>query len=522
VGTSGEDVAEYVEPTGRPLPARPSEDAYPLGAREPLGIADLPTPEEVFEAPRIGFKQAVTLVIGPSLVALGLSIGSGEWLLAPLAIGTNGWIGIGFVALVSILLQAFYNMEIGRYVMATGEVPSLGFGRIPPGAYVGTILAVVLFYLAFITGGWAAGAGDGLFVLITSDIPGDEDRTESRLLAVLLIAVVFVITLFGRKISRTLELVNWVLVVAILLLMLLIDILVVGWSDLGDGLEGMFRPALPPEGTNAADIGAVAGFAAMASGLNYVFMNYYRDKGYGMGSRAGYIPALLGGEKREVAPVGTTFRETPENAALWKRWWGFLKAEMWLVFVPGALLGILLPGILISHLAQETGTAPTRETMPTYAAEQLRATGEGDFFFYLALVIGFLVLFTTQIVVFEMLVRNFVDAVYGSSSRFRALLGGDPRRFYYPFMVLLAIVISVIIFQALPTSLVSWAANMSNLAALIMPVLLLFLITKLPRPAKAQWWSFLIVAAMVVYFGFFFFNFLVGELSGGDTDLSFW
>jgi hypothetical protein len=516
-------MAEYVEPTGRVTePARPTGDAWPLGTGEPLGVADLPTPEDVFGAPRIGFKQAVTLVIGPSLVALGLSIGSGEWLLAPLAIGINGWVGVGFVAFVSILLQALYNMEIGRYVLATGEVPAIGFGRIPPGAYVGTILAVALFYLAFITGGWAAGAGDGLFVLLTGDIPGEGDRTESRLLAVLLIAVVFVITLFGRKISRTLELVNWVLVVGILLLMLLIDIFVVGWSDLGDGLEGMFRPALPPEGTDAADIGAVAGFAAMASGLNYVFMNYYRDKGYGMGSRAGYIPALLGGEKREVAAVGTTFRETPENEALWSRWWKFLKAEMWLVFVPGALLGILLPGILISHLAQQTGTAPSRETMPTYAAEQLRATGEGDFFFYLALVIGFLVLFTTQIVVFEMLVRNFVDAVYGSSARFRRALGGDPRKFYYPFMILLAVVISIIIFQALPTSLVSWAANMSNLAALVMPLALMYLIGKLPRPARAKWWSYLILVVVMVYFGFFFLNFLVGELSGGDTDLSFW
>src|SRR5918999_203086 len=149
-------MAEYVEPAGRvggPLP--PTEETWPLGAREPLGVADLPAPEEVFAAPHIGFRQAVTLVIGPSLVALGLSIGSGEWLLAPLALGINGWIGIGVVALVSILLQAFYNMEIGRYVMATGEVPSLGFARVLP-LYLGTILAVVLFYIAFITGGWAS------------------------------------------------------------------------------------------------------------------------------------------------------------------------------------------------------------------------------------------------------------------------------------------------------------------------------------------------------------------------------
>jgi hypothetical protein len=158
--------------------------------------------------------------------------------------------------------------------------------------------------------------------------------------------------------------------------------------------------------------------------------------------------------------------------------------------------------------------------MPTYAADQLRATGEGDFFFYLALIIGFLVLFSTQMVVFEMLTRNFVDAVYGSSSRFRTMLGGDPRKFYYPFMVVLAIVISIIIFQALPTTLVSWAANMSNLAAMIMPLLLMYLISKLPRPARAVWWSYLILVAVMVYFGYFFINFFASEVF--DTDLSFW
>ena len=29
--------------------------------------------------------------------------------------------------------QVFYNLEFSRYVLATGEVPIVGFGRIPPG-----------------------------------------------------------------------------------------------------------------------------------------------------------------------------------------------------------------------------------------------------------------------------------------------------------------------------------------------------------------------------------------------------
>jgi hypothetical protein len=501
--------------------APPTKETWPLGvSRPPLGVDDLPPPEQVFGARRIGLKETVTLVIGPSLIALGLSIGSGEWLLAPLAIGQNGWTGIGFVALISILLQALYNMEIGRYVIATGEVPSLGFGRVPPGFFVGTILAIVLFYLAFITGGWAAGAGDALFTFITGDVPGPEDRTASRWLAVGLMATVFVITLFGRKISRTMELANWVLVVFILVSLVIAVLLLAPLSAWADGFVGLFRPALPPEGVDATDLGAVAGFAAMASGLNYVFMNYYRDKGYGMGARAGYIPALLGGEKHEVAAVGTTFRETPENTAMWRRWWRFLIIEMWIVFVPGALIGILMPGILVSHVQAQTGTEPTRASMPTYVAAQLEQMGEPRIYYWWALLVGFLILFTTQIVVFEMLVRNMVDALYGSSAGFRRLIGGDPRRFYYPFMVLLAVVISLIIFQALPTELVQWSANMSNLAAIIIPFALIYLISRLPRPAKGRWWSYVVLGAVVVYFGFFFANFLTSQLTGGD--LSFW
>jgi hypothetical protein len=492
----------------------PAPAEYQLGVgRPPLKVDDLPEPEEVFETPRIGKKETITLIIGPSLIALGLSVGSGEWLLGPLAIGTEGWVGIGFVIFVSIVLQVFYNVEIGRYVMATGEVPSLGFGRIPPGFYIGTVLAVLLFYLAFITGGWAAGAGDGLFTVLTGDVPTEDDRTESRILALGCMAAVFLITLFGRKISRTMELVNWVIVSFILITLTIACIWVVPIDRWFDGIEGLVRPALPPEGTDATLIGSVAGFAAMASGLNYVFMNYYRDKGYGMGSRAGYIPALLSRERSEVEPVGTTFRETPENDSRWRRWYRFLTLDMWVVFFPGALIGIFMPGILVSHMAAETGRPPNDETMPTYTADALKAT-EGDFLFYWALIVGFFILFSTQMVVFEMLVRNFTDAVYGSSERFRALVAGDPRRFYYPFMILLAVVIGVIIFQALPTDLVQWAANMSNLAALVMPLALMYLISRLPRPAKAQWWSYLILSLVMVYFGFFFVNFFYNQVTG--------
>jgi Mn2+/Fe2+ NRAMP family transporter len=237
------DAAARVEPGAR-------AGGYPLGVgRPPLAVDDLPTPEQVFDVSKTGFKETVTKIMGPALIALGLSIGSGEWLLGPQAIGELGWVGIGFVITISIVLQAFYNVEIGRYVMATGEVPALGFGRIPPGAYIGTILAVGIFYLAFLTGGWASAAGASAFTLFTGDIPSEADLNTTRWIAVGLMAVVFGVTLFGQKISRTLELIFWVLVGFILVTLLLAVLIIAPPSAWLDGVEGMVRPALPPEGT---------------------------------------------------------------------------------------------------------------------------------------------------------------------------------------------------------------------------------------------------------------------------------
>jgi hypothetical protein len=124
------------------------------------------------------------------------------------------------------------------------------------------------------------------------------------------------------------------------------------------------------------------------------------------------------------------------------------------------------------------------------------------------LVVGFFILFSTQLGIFESLVRNMSDALYGLSPAFRRAIAGDPRRFYYPFMIVLLVVISFLIFQALPTELILISANMSNLGALVFPFLLMYLNRRLPRAARLRWWSYVLLVANTVFFGFFFVNFL--------------
>jgi hypothetical protein len=474
-------------------------------SRPPLAVADLPEPEEVFKVRRIGPRELVMYIVGPSLIALGISIGSGEWLLGPQAVGTYGFVGVGWVILISALLQTFYNVECSRYVMATGEVPVVGWGRVPPGYLLWVPFGVFVIIFAFIAGGWAYGAGTGVYALVHGTV-APRGAEEPRLWAIALLVLVFLIAAAARRITRSLELSNWLMVGLILASLIVIDLLIVPFDVWWEGIRGFVTPAAPPPGITATQIGALAGFTALASGLNWYVMGHYRDKGYGMGYRTGFISGLRG-ERREILASGVTFPEDPANAARWRRWYRLLMIDMWGVFFVGAMLGMLLPTILMAHAVQVSGEKPTEANVPTFVATALRPE-YGDLMFYGLLLIGVLILFSTQLGIFEAMVRVTTDAAHATSPRLRSLLEGDPRRFYYPFMLLLLVIIAVILHFALPVQLIQWSANMSNFGALIFPFMLMYLNSRLPRAARPRPWHYVILVLNVLFFGFFFVNFI--------------
>jgi hypothetical protein len=480
-------------------------------SRPPLEVADLPTPEEVFGVPKLGTGEIIRLVLGPSLIALGISIGSGEWILGPLNVGSLGFVGIGWIITLSAVLQTFYNIECSRYVIATGEVPIVGFGRVPPGAFLWVPFSLVTLFFAFIWGGWAKAAAQGLFALLNGHIPGPGDAGTVELLAILLLLVVLGITVVSRKITRGLELTNLVSIAIQLVFLFVIDLLVVPFSVWWDGFRGLITPALPPEGSDATLLGGLAGFTALASGLNWYAMNHYRDKGYGMGSRVGYLAGLRG-EQRAVRSSGLAFPDDERNANLWKRWMGFLKLDQWVVFFGGAMIGMYLPIILMRQMVLLSGQKPTQATVPTFVANIL-GQEYGRWLFYIALFIGFLILFDTQLGIFEALVRNTTDSV-NMSPRFQEVIAGDPRRFYYPFMIVLTAVIAVFLHFFQPARLILISANMSNFGALIFPFMLIYLNSRLPKAARPRPGVILLLLANFVFFGFFFLNFVVNEVTG--------
>lgn len=485
---------------------------HPLGRSRPaLAVDDLPTPEKVFGVRKLGVPEILGRALGPSVIALGIALGSGEWLLGPQAVGKHGFIGVGWIILVSIVLQTFYNIECSRYVVATGEVPVVGWGRVPPGFLLWVPLSVMIVFLALITGGWAASAGQGLYAFIHGVAP-PQGAQEPRLLAIALLAVVLLIIAIAHRISRVLEVANWLMVGTILFGLLLLDAFVVTSTTWWEGIRSFVVPAHPPSGMTATQLGALVGFSALTSGINWYVMGHYRDKGYGMGYHTGFLTGLRG-KRQGLRSVGVTFPDDPTNAALWRRWYRLLLIDQWGVFFVGAVLGMLLPTILMAEAVALSDAPLTDHTLTTYVATAFGDT-YGSAFFYTALFVGVLLLFSTQLGNFEALVRIATDAGHATSSRLRSIIQGDPRRIYYPFMLLLFVAIGTIVQFGVPVALVQWSANMSNLGALIFPFMLMYLNSRLPRPARPRPWHYVILLANVVFFGFFFVNFVTNFFFG--------
>ena len=85
----------------------------------------LPAPElrELPEEPR-NYRR----LIGPGIIAAGVGLASGEFILYPFIASQVGLVFV-WAALVGLGTQYFLNMEIERYTLATGETALTGFSR---------------------------------------------------------------------------------------------------------------------------------------------------------------------------------------------------------------------------------------------------------------------------------------------------------------------------------------------------------------------------------------------------------
>ena len=121
----------------------------------PWKRADLPEPP----MPR-GFGWIG--VCGPGVIVLGVSIGSGEFLLGPATFVKHG-LSLLWVTLVAVFFQTVFNTELMRYTVATGEPVVTGFMRTPAGKISGPGFYALLYFLQIGWPAWAATAAGAIF-----------------------------------------------------------------------------------------------------------------------------------------------------------------------------------------------------------------------------------------------------------------------------------------------------------------------------------------------------------------------
>lgn len=343
-------------------------------------------------------------MLGPSIILLGLSLGSGEYILWPYLTVRYGFI-VFWGALLGIGTQFFINMEIARYTLATGEGITTGFARLSRHFAWIFILCIIG---ADMWPGWATGAG-----LSLSFLAGGNPTVYAigGLLAVGLILSL------GPVVYRTMETVELMLVGITLVTLVFASLWIVKADSFVSLGEGLVHSGLPEGIDLAFFLGALA-FAGAGGPTNLAQSNYVKDKGYAMGSYVGRLVSPLTGREEPTAAVGFRFPETAENLRRWRSWWRGANLEHLIVFLlTGAGSMVLLS--LIAHSTLQDPSVP--QDMGFIALMTNRfALDVGGWFRVLYLLMGVAILFSTEIGIVDILGRLVAEIVKVNYLRRRA------------------------------------------------------------------------------------------------------
>jgi hypothetical protein len=186
--------------------ARAAEETVAAGELQPWEVGTL-------EPAPIPSWRKLTALIGPGILLAGSSVGAGEWLFGPAVSAQFGGTFL-WLATISIVTQAFYNLEVMRYTLYCGEPIFVGFFRLVPGPKFWTAVYLVLC-IAHIWPFMAANAAIPLTAAILGHLPGNGTvsalgitMTEAylvKLLGYVIFFLAFLPLIFGGKIYNVLE-----------------------------------------------------------------------------------------------------------------------------------------------------------------------------------------------------------------------------------------------------------------------------------------------------------------------------
>ena len=449
-------------------------------------------------APPVFTARNALRTVGPGVIGLGIAIGSGEWLIGPAVILKHG-AALLWITTAAVLLQVVLNQEMGRYTLYTGEPIVTGFMRTWPGPrFWGTTYAI--FGLAqYGWPGWALASATATAALLLGRMPGPADAPTVIAIGYGTFALCFVITMAGRKIERTIEYAMWAMVAFIVLYLALVDVFTVSAENWKRVTLGFASVGAMPQGADWLLLGAFAAYSGLGGVGNAYTTNWMRDKGYGMGATVGYIPSLLG-DAVKLPAHGNIFTVNAKSLAVWRQWWKYVHLDQWGIFGLGSILGMALTALFTLQYVP-VGTVAGEWAVANMQAEGI-AAAHGPVFWYLTLICGVGILFSTQLGVVEGLPRATTDIIWAASPRLRKT--GDVRIIYYSVLAAFAIWGCIALNLARPLTLIIIGANAAGVVFVFQSVHTVVVNRQvLPRELRPALWREACLIFCTLFYGAF-------------------
>lgn len=496
------------------------------------GSHDMPrwNVDELIDAPTFRLKNWAAL-IGPGLVMGAAAIGGGEWLTGPMVTARFGG-ALLWLATLSILGQVFYNLEICRYTLYTGEPIFTGKFRTLPGPRFWVIVYLILDFGSFFPY-LAAFAATPLATALIGEIPNAAnghgftiaghyfDISHEWLMRGLSYAIflgAMLPLLFGGKVLTALK---WIMSFKLVTVMGFLLVLAIGYSTFdtwveifsgfvkfgnvpvygdstnGENIDNVFLAVAEGRGFPQIDWSVVALLSAMVAiagsgGLsNTPLSNYTRDQGWGMGNHVGAIPSMIGGSSIQLSHVGSVFLITKESLRRWRRWYRHVLRDQLIVWMPACFVGLALPSMLSAQFLERGTQVTDKWVASTMTADGVAAAVGprlGPFFWFMTLFCGFLVLAPSMATSADGVIRRWVDVFWTSSRNLREVDPKNIRYVYFGVLLVYAVFGIVMLSMKEPETLLKIATTIYNFALGFSCLHTLALnIVLLPKEIRPNW-----------------------------------
>lgn len=474
-----------------------------IGEGAPLRRGKLPKPPKASH------------ILGPGIILAAMGIGMGEMIMWP-RMALMWGPGVLWLALIGFTIQYFVQMEMSRWVTATGESFFQATARIGHKK----VFSWLFFFSApviYFWPGWIGTAGQILSLLFGSPF----GEASWQIFAVLGAVAILILLTVSPVIYTLIEKVMTVAIIFSSILVIIVTFTFATPARIFEVLRGFVSFGYwHPEMGSSLFIPFVVGSIAYAgpSGMQQIWYTLWcRDRGMGMGSYMGRITGLFGKEE-SVPDTGYTFdTHDPEEKKKWKGWRKYCNFDAFVLFYAMSIILTFFYVLLqLGALSLDPNLIELERTGKSLAI----ISGMGAVFTHnlgplaakIFFLVAFLQIWNTGFGVYDGYARGQADLIYYNIPRARRI---HLSKWYYIFLYGTLIPACAAFFIAKkPLVLVTMGTWLAAFAMAFYCPLLAYVNNRLlPKELRPSWFRTLwLLIGTAFYWGMIIYSLSIGAL----------